>query len=576
MRTAATVLFLMLLRVAPVAAQVVRGTVLEQGSGPPIDGAMVIVMDGAEHVVARSLTDDEGRFLARVEHPGRYHVRIDRIGYESLTTEPFDVPPEGTSRNLRVPLHPVELAGLDVSGSRRCALRTDVGLATATVWAEARKALEAAAWTLHSGQYGYTLLHFVRQLDRGGRTVIHEERNFVKGYGQAPYVSRPARVLSDSGFVRELPDGSLTYFAPDAEALLSDAFLDTHCMRLQEGDSGLVGLAFEPIKGRKQADIRGVLWMDTATAMLTRMDFRYVNLNRGPAAGDAGGEVTFGRLPGGTWIVSEWRIRTPILRTIGRRQYGRVGYHDEGGVVWRVTDHSGTIVQEAALATVSGQVMDSLGKKRLAGAVVRARDVSGQAVSDSTGGFVLSGLPGGHLVLGVAYPSLDTLGLVSPDSVAVDVAAGQVGHVHLRVPGVYEVLAAACAGNLATERPPGTAIVFGRVRREGGPAAGATVQTAWLTPGNEVFSASARAAPPGGSGAAGKAPTWTPVDVGGRPWLETTLDDRGTFLLCDVPSPSQLRVVATVGDRSVRKTVTIPRGDRMEATVLTIPPEGGR
>ena len=43
-----------------------------------------------------------------------------------------------------------------------------------------------------------------------------------------------------------------------------DAFLDTHCMSLEEGvdeAEGLLGLSFEPTEDRGVPDIRGVLWL---------------------------------------------------------------------------------------------------------------------------------------------------------------------------------------------------------------------------------------------------------------------------------------------------------------------------
>ena len=72
--------------------------------------------------------------------------------------------------------------------------------------------------------------------------------------------------------------GGSEFWAPDAGVLLSDSFLDTHCLRIRAGGSELVGLDFEPVPNRDVADIAGTLWLDPATAELQRVDFRYVNL----------------------------------------------------------------------------------------------------------------------------------------------------------------------------------------------------------------------------------------------------------------------------------------------------------
>ena len=111
----------------------VRGVVLEEGTGTPIEGAMVVVLDAGGHAVARTLTDATGAFLVQLEGTGGYRVRIDRIGYESLTTDAFDVTAAGVFRRISVPVHAIQLKGLDVSGARRCEVRPEVGRATAVV-----------------------------------------------------------------------------------------------------------------------------------------------------------------------------------------------------------------------------------------------------------------------------------------------------------------------------------------------------------------------------------------------------------------------------------------------------------
>lgn len=127
------------------AAQTVRGLVAEDGVGTPLAGAMVVLFNSDGEAVDHVLTDAGGAFTTQVDHPGRYYVRVDRIGYASLTTDPFEVPVRGTFQRIDVPIRAIRLRGLDVSGSRRCEVRPEDGRVTARVWDEARKALEAAA-----------------------------------------------------------------------------------------------------------------------------------------------------------------------------------------------------------------------------------------------------------------------------------------------------------------------------------------------------------------------------------------------------------------------------------------------
>ncbi|NJD19938.1 MAG: carboxypeptidase regulatory-like domain-containing protein [Gemmatimonadetes bacterium] len=549
-------------------AQVIRGQVLEGGSNAPVEGAMVVLLEPGGHVVRRVLTDRSGGFIVRADRPGSYLVRVDRIGYESLTTDPFDLTPEGTFQRVMMPIQPVELEGLEVGGSRRCELRNEQGETTARVWEEARKALEAAAWTLSSGTYRYTLLGYERELDRDMR-IVKEQRQFQRGTGQAPYVSFPASELVEEGFVIANRDRSFTYRAPDAAAFLSDEFLDTHCMSLEAIEDGLIGLEFQPIRGRRTTDIRGTLWIEAGTASLRRLEFRYVNLPVGPDQGNAGGEVIFGRLPNGTWIVREWNIRMPMA-TVNpdRTRVSITGYIVQGGVVWRVVDRDGTAVVESETATVSGTVVDSLEAAPVEGARVRSADGGGEGVTAGAGSFFLPGLPPGLVTLEVFHPYLDSLQL-GPVVARVEATAGEVASVRVKLPGVEELLAGVCADTAATER---AAAVLGRVRRGTQPAAGTRVRVRWQGPDMQDFRLTSQAAPPlpDESG-----PEWR-EDPQGANWIETNLDHRGIFLVCGVPARTQLRVEVGEGLEADALTVTVPLGTRVVVVPIALGLTGTR
>ncbi len=556
----------------PVRAQIVRGVVVEQDTRTPVEGAMVVLMDLDGRVVHRVLSDADGGFIADADRPGPHRMRVDRIGYESLTTEPFDVPVQGVYRELVVPIRPVELTGLDVEGSRRCALPREQGRATARLWEEARKALQAAAWTLSSGTYRYTLLQFLRKLDADGRRVLNERRRFVSKTAQAPYVSAPAEDLVEKGFIRENEDGTMTYFAPDAEAFLSDAFLDTHCMRVGEVRDGMVGLAFEPVHGRRETEIRGTLWIEAATATLRRLEFQYVNRPRDRDMGAADGQVVFGRLPHGTWVVREWSLRLPVFGMPANRSRAFViGYEVQGGALWRAVDRTGTTVVEATSATVTGTLVDSLGNGAIAGAVLRSADEAEESLSVRTGddgSFTIMGLAPGGLVLEARHPSLDTLGL-GPASFPLEAQAGEITTVRLRLPGVREILGSACADAAGAEGS--TAIVLGRVLRGAEVAGGARVRVRWLGPTGGDFAAPTQAAPPQREV---EPPRWS-LDPEDALSVLTTLDERGIFLLCGVPRGSQLVVEASLGSvaSGERRVVVSPADD---VVTVSIPIERGR
>jgi len=558
--------------VAPAAAQTVRGVVVEAGARIPVDGAMVILFDATGDPVHRVLTDGLGRYFLEAEAPGRHSIRVDRIGYESVSTGTFSVDPTGLVRNIDVSVRAIELAGLDVSGSARCQVRPADGEATARLWAEARKALEATAWTLNQGVYRYTLLHYTRDLDANGVRVEDETREFIRGRSQAPYISLPAERLVEEGFVHTLEDGRASYYAPDAAVLLSDPFLDTHCMKIKEGEDGLVGLELKPVDGRRLPDIEGTLWLDQSTGQLKRLDFRYVNM-RGSSRvnGEPGGEVVFGGLPNGTWVVREWRIRMPLIaiqEPSGR--LSRIGYRDEGGVVWRVIHRDGTTLLEATTATVTGFVNDSTGLGAVAGVTVSTA-TGEEATTGDDGSFLISGLPEGMHQLTVRHPSLDSLGLQAPLSL-VSAELGDIAQTRVRLPSPGQLLTETCGG---APRPASTTIMFGRlVDSAGGPMADADVRAVPSPSNPDPFLIGGIAAPeqPGGERL-----TWQPAQTGGRTAVDMTTDTRGIFVLCDVPTPAQVRVrVGTGGSELARRTFALPQGVPLEMVTIVVDAGGVR
>ena len=282
---------------APLGAQQqVRGLVTEDGTGAPIEGAMILLIDLDGNRVDGVLSASDSRFRIPVPDPGRYVLRVERIGYASMDTDPLEVP-AGKSVEQRIVsrVRPIQLARLDVRAGRRCEVRPAEGLATATVWEEVRKALASATWTSDRAMYRFEWMRFERTLDRTGRRVLSEQRRYVRrGFGSQAFTAADPRDLAAKGFVEILPGGDWQYSAPDAKVLLSDAFLDTHCFKLtseERNDTLLIGLVFEPISGRRLTDVAGVLWLEPVTARLRSAEFTHMNLL--PGLNEGGGDLTF-------------------------------------------------------------------------------------------------------------------------------------------------------------------------------------------------------------------------------------------------------------------------------------------
>jgi hypothetical protein len=347
---------------ARAAAQTVRGLLVEQGSGTPIEGAMVWLVD-ARGRHGGVLTDAAGRFLLRAPNPGPYFLRTERIGYEDVNSDTIAfVGDEFVDIRIESAQRPVSLEGIVVGADQRCEVRPRQGAPAAQLWAEARKALEAAAYTGRQGLFRYELARWDRTLDPTTRAELTHRRRERSVIATNPMRSVPVALLDRKGYIHDLPGGGWDYFAPDANVLLSDLFLDTHCFSAVRGSgeyADLVGLAFAPVRGRTLPDIEGVLWMDRATAELRFLEFHYTRLPYGVTLSDAGGRVDLERVPGGAWIVRRWYMRMPGL---GVRSGARgdsapeiVGIHETGGEVIAIIDEAKRSGRGAPVVIASAQ-----------------------------------------------------------------------------------------------------------------------------------------------------------------------------------------------------------------------------
>ncbi|NIP58922.1 MAG: hypothetical protein GWM92_11425, partial [Gemmatimonadetes bacterium] len=160
-------------------------------------GAFVILVDGADAGRASILTDDRGRYVLRAPAPGTYRVRAERIGYETVGSDPLELSP-GTTQvvDLEIPATAVALEGISVRAERRCHVRPEDGGDLEGLWEEVRKALAVAEWTEDAGILRYRSLVYSRTLDPERMTVRGEESRRRSGWGEHPFLSRAPEVLA--------------------------------------------------------------------------------------------------------------------------------------------------------------------------------------------------------------------------------------------------------------------------------------------------------------------------------------------------------------------------------------------
>ncbi len=537
--------------------QRVQGQVLEEGSGRPVAGAVVsLVAPGGRE--RGTLTDAEGRFSLRAAAAGRHVLRVERVGHRTVSVDVTLAAGETFAVRVEVPIAPLGLEGITVSTGRRrgsrCEVRPGSGDA-ARVWDEARKALEANALAQAEGRVRFTITQYERELNLELR-LTGEERKGSVIEGVRPFESVPAAELALGGYLRTRGEGSY-YVAPDAQALLSDEFLDAHCFRVVSGDAdrpeqpGLVGLAFDPVRGTRVVDIRGTLWLDPATAELRHLDYVYTNLQAEGPVDRAGGRVEFQRLPTGSWIVRRWHIRVPKMvlhreewRAVGSREVQRVAsFLETGGEVRDVVLPGGRRLGGEQRATLAGAVFDSTTARPLAGASVFLSGTAYRAETDSAGRFRMEDLPEGSYTLSFAHRRLASLG-VDPPAVPVALKLREETRADLGIPGWGRVLAGACS---ATERAVGPAAVAGTVSdaATGQPLPGTTVTVSWAS---------------GRSTRSGRAQT----------------DEAGSFRICGVAAGARTAVRAVRQGRATATDSVHVRGSGVAEVALALAPAAPR
>jgi len=561
------------------AGQVVRGQVMDTTSGAAVGNGFVVLVGADGKEIIRTLSDATGHFTVRAPAAGRYRLRSERIGFRVAISPPIQIDAgQVVDYQLKVAAFPIRLDELRVvSGDSPCKVRPEDGLATATVWEEAKKALAAVAWTQRQQQLlRVTIRSFERQLDLG--FTIKSESTVVKsGYTNRPFHARTPEDLATQGYIQLTPDTTYLFFAPDAAVLFSDPFLNTHCLRVEPGGTahpGRIGLAFEPARKRSVPDIKGTMWLEEKSAELETVEFHYVNGNLPGSTERAGGRVDFQRLNGGAWVVNYFSIRMPQFGYVeqndvsdlnvsmgNRRTVGTSGGHEtrvevvafreEGGEVLDVFDRDGNRLAGASAATLSGMVFDSTLMRPLIDATIRLAGTGHTTRSGPGGTFRMDRLPEGTYELEFFHGDMPAWGVLR-SAARVSLQRGQVTQTLLAVPPTARLIRELCP-DMPTDS--GFAVVGGRVT-ESGTGTGipdARVQFVWK--GFEIQ---------GGNSKADKLAVNT-ASAG----FETTSDSTGQFRVCGLPPSTQIMAQVALGKNSLPPVeFRLERGELKEVNLM--------
>lgn len=493
-----------LLWAPPGEAQTIGGTVLAEGSGRPVRGAFVSLLDSSGNSVTADFTAAAGAFSLQAPHAGEYRVRIQRIGFADWIDGPWALRVgRSLSVTLEVPREPVQLGDLRVEVTGSCLEDSAHGPALATVWEEANKALQTAVWAEGRGELTFTITRYERLLEPGSLATRSAESRTYRDARLPPFESVPLDRLIDTGYATFVGDSSV-YYAPDATILLSPEFRDVHCFGLRRAEidgERLLGVTFRPRAASTVITIEGTVWLHEESAELRRVEVRYrdLPLPRGTDRRVVGAELRFDRLPDGPFYIRDWWIRFPIAVTPSRLgtfasadHSGRilVSYKQTGGTVRRA------FVDGARLASanggVTGIVRDSVSGEPLAGADIVLRDWDAaaaflpppdpadtpfSAVTDERGAFLVDGLSAGDYALGVDHWMLRTAG-IRLNEVRVAVESDEISGMDLWTPSAETLYARICPGE-PLDNGRGAVVGVTRDAATNTPVAGIEVEALW-------------------------------------------------------------------------------------------------
>ena len=529
---------------AALGAQVIRGTVVRPGSDIGIAGVVVLLVDSTGRVVARSLTDERGAYRVAGDAPGSYRIRTMRIGFRPASSEVIPLV-AGQELTYRVSLAsvPFVLDAMRVVGVNACRVRTDTAAATYAIWEQVRTALTATQISTGDRTLGATVVTYDRTLAADGRSVRSQQSQLNRSFGAQPWRAQSVAELRRLGYVVDDAQGGKTYYAPDLDVLLSDAFLDDHCFRIsRDRDAGRIGLEFEPASNRRELpDIRGTIWLNRNTSELDRLEFRYANVTRAQEDGRAGGEMAFVRMANGAWAISRWSIRMPVLERYQAGGFNGAAHSNEvrvseirigGGELAVMTRARDTIWARAPLV-LSGLIADSSTGRAVRDARVSLRGTAQNGVTDSEGRFSISGVLPGEYAIEVRTASLDAVGAVHQSALTF---TDGLAPLTIRVPVAQQVAATLCG----PRRESQDGIVLGTVSLRGDtiPPANVSVIATWTEIGYDV-------AP------SGSKPNRS---------VEARTDGTGRFRLCGVPLRKAL-VVSVVSDSLAAEPVPVQVAD---------------
>lgn len=333
-------------------AQNITGTVQDGASRAPVRAALITLTHQGTQISTRVLADSLGRFVLRADS-GNYILTAEQLGYQPTRLQLAVTRDAVAPLNIVLSPAPLAVSALVIRGTSGCSGMRDPQLVQ--LWYRAPTTVGSAS---AKTQRDVVVRKFTRELDLHGR-VLEQQDDTVRTAHWRGFETPVADSVLSKGFVQQKKDGTY-FFAPDADVLLSDGFVEAHCFRLtaKRARDGLIGIEFQPKKS-KGPSLHGTLWMRADSAFLSALDFSYRGLGGNMQTEQAGGRIDFARRADNSWVISNWVIRMPRLQMSNERQSSAL----QQRLPW-VRDVPAGRVSVAGIVETGGQLLNGSAVKR--------------------------------------------------------------------------------------------------------------------------------------------------------------------------------------------------------------------
>lgn len=293
------------------AAQRIEGAVSGR-DGAPLAGVVLSATDADGASVGRTVSRDDGSFALYLARGGELRVSAKRVGYDVEQLGRVTVNgPEIVSFDGRLDARPA--AVLDIPrGAATCGRGRGKQVAD-RIYEDVIAAVTAAQFRVGRQELQARFVTSQYRIAKSSDDTLRAALRRVTAPLPAPFPPADTARLEEDGFFATI-GGNRTFFAPDLEILTSDWFLRTHCVRVRRAADDSLVLALTSLRQRRgRVDVEGEFVLDWPSLALREFRFQYVDLPEAERLSGAGGMMRFARTPGGGWLVTDWRQRTPFL-----------------------------------------------------------------------------------------------------------------------------------------------------------------------------------------------------------------------------------------------------------------------